>query len=530
MGLAPKAPSAPRVMCVMKLYTAEQMRRADAGAAAAGVPTYQLMQAAGAAVARAVLQHYPAARPVVVLCGLGNNGGDGYVAASRLRGRYREVRLLELEGAGERPGDASTARAACLAAGGRAERLDAGSAPILLAWLGAQAGTPGTRPVVIDALLGSGLNRPLTGWLGELAAGLGGTGAAVVAIDVPSGLNTDQALVPGPHVTADLTVQLAGHKAASLFYPARAAYGRSVLAEIGIPLHVLETASEVTIVTSADARAALPARRPGGHKYGAGTVCVVAGSQRYRGAAELACRGAWRGGAGLVTLVAAERHPSGWPETMLEPHEAGQPWPPPGLAPKLAAACVIGPGLDPAALPHLPTMLSWAPGPVVLDATALNPAALSGCRQQLGNAPVVLTPHAGEAEALLAAWAPEHSGLTRSDPLAAATSLAVLAQATVVLKGPTTVIADHTGRVAVSPRGSPALASGGTGDVLAGLLGALLAAPGGSEALFERACLGVWLHGVAGELAAAQVGSALVASDVVTALHRARQLLTRVNS
>lgn len=521
----------------MKLYSAAQMREADARAAAAGVPTSQLMDAAGAAVAEAVAQRYPAARRVVVLCGVGNNGGDGYVAAERLLRRGVSVQLFELTGAGDRPGDAADARRSYLAAGGHSQPLEAGTASELPALLARPTGQADAAPVVIDALFGSGLNRPLTGWLGALAEGLADSGARVVSVDVPSGLNADLAGPIGPHVRAHLTVELAGHKPAALFYPARAAYGETVLADIGIPAQVLEASGDIDILEAASVRDALPHRRPDDHKYGAGTVCVVAGSQRYLGAAELACRGAWRGGAGLVTQVGDHRHPAAWPETILEPHDwtqvANAPsgaWPPPGLEAKRAQACVVGPGLEPRAARHLGAMLAWAPGPVVLDAGALEPAAIAGCRQQLADAAALLTPHAGEAERLLADLAPEHSGLVRSDPLSAAAHLAQLLGAVVVLKGPTTVIAAPDGRRAVSTRGTPAMASGGTGDVLAGLLGALLAAPGGAPSLFERARLGVWLHGVAGELAAASVGDALVASDLVATLPEARRSLARLHS
>ena len=503
----------------MRLYRAQQMRDADARAAAAGVPTARLMDAAGAAVAEALLERFPHARPVVVLCGSGNNGGDGFVAAKRLERRGIDVRLYELAGAGERPGDAAEARRAFRAAGGRAARLDAGSYREVLALLEA-AHAKGQAPVVVDALFGIGLDRPLDGWLAELVAGLNDGRARVVAVDVPSGLDADLARPIGPHVRADLTVELAGHKPAALFYPARAAYGEARLADIGVPPEALEASSEVALLTPALVRRALPDHAPDAHKYQVGSVCVVAGSQRYLGAAELACRGAWRGGAGLVTLVARERLAGAWPETILEPHAwESAAWPPPGLTPRRAGACVVGPGLDEAALPRLPDLLAWAPGPVVLDAAALAPAALAAAGD-LSRA--VLTPHAGEAARLLGGEAE----LLERDPLAAAARLAERYAAIVVLKGPTSVIAAPDGRQAVSTRGAPALASGGTGDVLAGLLGALLAAPGGGEAAFERVCLGVWAHGVAGELAAAERGYGLVASDVAERLPAAFQQLS----
>lgn len=548
----------------MRLYTAAQMRAADAGAAAAGVPTAQLMDAAGKGVAEAVRRWYPSAEQVVVLCGSGNNGGDGYVAATTLAGEGVLVSVFELAGAAAASGgqtEHGSAPELPDAVAARLRHVAAGHSPALLTEHTAEAllkqvsSAPST--VVIDALFGSGLNRPLEGWLARFVLGLNQTGAQVVAVDVPSGLSADVATPIGPHVQAQLTVELAGHKPASLFYPARRAYGRRLLIDLGIPERVLREASQVEVLSAPALTPHLPARDPAGHKYDAGTVCVVAGSEAYLGAAELACRGAWRGGAGLVTLVASQRLASAWPETIFEQHawlavnegasaepRSGHalgsvnprpaPWPPENLTPRRAAALVIGPGLDEAALQYLAQMIEWAPGPVVLDAAALAPTSISAVAEQLARTPVVITPHAGEAERLLrhlpgSGGVCAQPGLVASDPLGAAARLAEATNAITVLKGPTTVICAPGGRTAVSVRGTPALATGGTGDVLAGLLGALLAKPGGSQSLFERACLAVWLHGVAGELAAAELGHSLVATDVAERLPRAIRQLTRPN-
>lgn len=543
----------------MKLYTAAQMRTADALAAEAGVPTARLMHAAGTAVAGAVRQWYPEGRRTIVLCGSGNSG-DGYVAAETLAEQGMDVSVFELPAAAEhKPAgtevlpDAVAARLSCIAAGISPLLLNEGSASSI-------ANLIATTPdgVVIDALFGSGLNRPLAGWLAEFVVNLNSAGAPVIAVDVPSGLSADLAEPIGPHVHADLTVELAGYKPASLFYPARHAYGRRVLADIGIPTQVLNQTSNTEILSASQLAPYLPHIDPAGHKYDAGTVCIVAGSEPYLGAAELACRGAWRGGAGLVTLVAHRQFEAAWPETIFERHEwaltaAGgvlphtseaevegarpdtvNAWPPVNLTPRRAASMVIGPGLEHTVLRHLPAMIEWAPGPVVLDAAALNPEAFSSAAEQIARAPTVITPHAGEAQLLLNRLADQGSqcakqGLVAGDPLTAAACLAKATGAVTALKGPTTVICEPSGRTAVSVRGAPELATGGTGDVLAGLLGALLARPGGKEALFERTCLAVWLHGVAGELAAARLGRSLVATDVAEHLPQAYSQLNRPN-
>ncbi len=553
----------------MKLYTAAQMRAADALAAAHGVPAAQLMDAAGTGVARALRQWYPDAEHVFVLCGAGNNGGDGYVAATTLAAQGVPVSVFELGGAAEAADrakaalvgtrfdpaphppagswsgssapalpDAVAARDTCAAAGLALRTLTAGTAASVLEQVSAARGA-----VVIDALFGSGLNRPLEGWLAQFVQDLNDTGATIVAVDIPSGLSADLATPIGPHVRAHLTVELAGHKPAALFYPARHAFGRRVLVDIGIPQEVLDAASTVEILSAAGLAPNFPRLDPAGHKYSAGTVCVVAGSAAYLGAAELACRGAWRGGAGLVTLVASQRFAGAWPETIFEQHDwstAQDAWPPPDLAKRRAGAMVVRPGLDRAALPYLPQVLEWAPGAVVLDAAALDPDAVWAVTDQLRRTPAVITPHAGEAEALLQRLAYRQAGtgdsaryqpgLVTRDPLRAAALLAQMTNAVAVLKGPTTVVAEPAGGAAISLRGAPAMATGGTGDVLAGLIGALLAKPGGEAQVFERTCMAVWLHGVAGELAAAKLGQSVVASDVVEQLPLAVAQLLRPNA
>lgn len=488
----------------MKLYRAAELRAADSAAAAAGISTWRLMEAAGGAVARLVAARYPDVGRATVLCGKGNNGGDGYVCARQLAASGWDVKVLELTAEPGTP-DARRARADLVGAG-TAAPLDAGT-------------NLGEAGVIVDALFGSGLNRPVEGWLGELLARLHEHGAPVVAVDVPSGVPSDVPQLFGPHVRATLTVELAGHKVAGAFYPTRAAYGERVLAPIGIPPAVLAECGTVQVITGEEVAAWLPRRAPDAHKYSAGTVTVVGGSARYSGAAELASRGAWRAGAGLVTIIGPTRHPAAWPETIFElwtPSEGSAAQLRGAFVPKRAAATVIGPGLDERALAYLPELLRLAPGPVVIDAAALTPrvwprAERSALRTKGG---ATMTPHAGEAAQLLGSTAAAVTG----DPLGAAAALAAEFGAVVVLKGPTTVVAAPDGRAAISERGHPGMASGGTGDVLAGVLGALLAPAGGREEQFTRVCAGVWLHGVAGELAATTAGLGLVASDLAAAL------------
>lgn len=519
-------------MSERRLYLASEMRAADEHAVSLGVPLDELMRAAGVAVAREALRRYPAARAALVLCGPGNNGGDGYVAALELKRRGLSVTMLEL-GASGRSGPAARARAAYTRSNDSRQpgalTLKEFRRALLTLGENHAARDAAPRLLVIDALFGSGLARPLTLEAARVAESASPfareAGAAVVSIDVPSGLNADSAEAAWPHVRADLTVVLAGHKPAGLFFPARASFGEVTLADIGMPQAALMAASDTRIISAASLRALLPRRKPSNHKYDSGAVLVIAGSERYLGAAELACRGAWRGGAGVVTLVSAARPPGSWPETIHLPHDFGAPsaeWPPPGLGERYARSAVIGPGLTEAALPHLARLISWVPSRLVIDAAALNPEALLAARAELKGRVAVITPHAGEAERLLAALDPGLKGLTGTVPLLAASELASRLGVVSLLKGPTTVIAAPDGRLAVSTRGGSALASAGTGDVLAGLLGALLAAGGDSLVdAFELAALAAYLHGVAGEIAGAEQGGAAIASDVVNALRRA---------
>lgn len=489
----------------MRLFTADALRRADEDAAAAGVPTRILMEAAGAAVAAAARRHWPDHRRPLVLCGRGANGGDGYVAARYLALAGLEPEVLGL-GDPAPAGDAAAARAAWRALGGteglEPERLGAALARCDL---------------VIDALFGTGLTRPLEGDLAEVVRQVNTAGVPVLAVDLPSGVAADRAHPPGPHLRARRTVQLAGPVLASAFEPARSAFGLWEVAAIGIPPEILAAHADAELLDDALAAALRPARAPAAHKYVAGTVAVIAGSERYLGAAELACRGAHRAGAGLVTLAAESRAPSAWPETVLHPLD----WaaaPRERLAelpPKRAGALVIGPGLDERARQHLPWLLAQRPVPTVLDAEALVPELREAVRS---HGRCVLTPHAGEAARLLGRSAADID----DDRLGAARELAASWNAVAVVKGAGSAVAAPDGRAWVSPATHPGLASGGTGDVLAGAIGALVA---GAEDLAERAAVAVHLHGRAGERAAARLGDGLVASDVAEELAPALRAL-----
>ena len=498
----------------MRLFRAARLAAADAAAAAAGVATTALMERAGVAVAEVALRHWPQARSVLVVCGPGNNGGDGFVAAQALAAAGRSVAVAELRPGAAR-GDAASARARLVAAGG-------------VHWLSTDASATAELPLegvdlIVDALFGTGLQRPLAGVAASWVDAINAAAAPVLSIDVPSGVSADHAVPPGPHLRAAHTVQLAGAVPAALLTPVRAAFGSSCVVDIGIPDDILAREADGAAVDDAWLRACAPRRRDDTHKYRAGTVLVVGGSQRYAGAPELAARGAYRSGAGLVTLIAAERAPSGWPEVVWEAPEPDESVPRAalrllrgGALTRRAAAAVIGPGLD-AEPADTARLLDALPAPTILDAGALDPALRPAARR---HGRCLLTPHAGEAERLIAALAADET-ITEPidavrDPIAAAIRLASAWRAVCVLKGPATVVADATGRWAISTAGTPALATAGSGDVLAGVIAAFLAADPAADP-WRQAAAAVHLHGLAGAHAH-EVRAGVIASDIADAL------------
>lgn len=498
----------------IELFGPDDLRAADAAAAEVGVPVALLMEAAGGAALADLRAAWPDARRTAVLCGPGNNGGDGFALARAAQLAGLEVQVLDLRPDVERRGAAAGARAAWLA---RGEILPLDPATLVPALADAD--------VIVDALFGSGLDRALEGDAAEVAARLDGSTGRVLAVDVPSGIDARLAVPPGPTVRATRTVQLAGAVPASALAPARFAFGTWTVADIGLPESAFAAGTRPRLVGDASAARDLPAPAPDAHKYQAGAVLVVAGSERYAGAAELACRGAHRGGAGLVTLIdpgAAERTGAAdaWPETIR--------WAPDVPAPESVlaglhevderrqGARVIGPGLAADVAEGIGPALAGVAVPTVLDASALTPALRSPARR---HGRCWLTPHHGEAARLLELTASE----VGADPIAAARRLAREWGAGVVLKGAGAVVAAADGRVRVVAAGHPAMASGGTGDVLAGLLGAALAAP--HEDALVRVAAAVHLHGRAGERAARRYGLGMRASDLAEALPGARRAL-----
>lgn len=475
----------PRAM----LLTTEETRRADALTAQWGTSTLDLMEAAGQAVAAAIERRYDK-RPVVVLCGPGNNGGDGFVIARLLRARRWPVRVA-LHGRRFRP----TSDAGINAERYRGEIENAVPSVI-----------EGAR-LIVDALLGAGLDRDVEGRLAELITAVNESGVPVVSVDVPSGVDGDSGEVRGAAVEADLTVTFFRRKPGHLLEPGRHLCGELLVAGIGIPDRTLEVIAPTTFANGPELWA-LPRLDRAGHKYGRGHCVVVSGGALNGGAARLAAMAALRTGAGLVTL-AGEReallvHAAHVTSIMLHetPDEATL-----GafLADKRRNTAIIGPAAGVGEVTRARVLAVLASGVhAVLDADALasfgdDPDVLfTAIRSAAGQ--VVLTPHGGEFPRLF--------GESDGSKVLRARDAAARSGAVVVLKGSDTVIAAPDGIAAINGNAPPTLATAGTGDVLAGMIGGLLAQ--GMSAM-DAACAGVYLHG---EAARQFGGVGLIAEDL----------------
>ncbi|MCF8499942.1 MAG: NAD(P)H-hydrate dehydratase [Rhodospirillum sp.] len=490
------------------LLDVARMGAADRAALAAGVPGVTLMEAAGWAVAREIRARW-ARRPVLVLRGPGNNGGDGYVVARLLARKGWPVRLMGLGDPARLTGDAAVMRALW---DGPEESLDPSA-------LDPDRTPKGT--LVVDALFGAGLARPLEGLALEtvtrLTRGIEAGRLTCVAEDMPSGPHGDTGRILGAAAPCALTVTFFRPKPGHLLHPGRDLLGDLVVADIGIPDSVLGSL-DPDCAANTPGLWVLPRPGTAGHKYDRGHA-VVMGGARMTGAARLAARGARRVGAGLLTIACAEAafplYAGDQPGAMVWSLDTDG-----GVEALLAdsrkSTYLIGPGHGRGAMTaDLALTLARSGRGLVLDADALT--SLSGRLGDLRAAlsgPCVVTPHDGEWAALFGGEGadPGADRLTRARDAARAGGMVVL------LKGPDTVIAAPDGRAAIAANAPPDLATAGSGDVLAGMVTGLLAQ--GLPA-FEAACAGVWLHGAAGQVA----GPGLIAEDLPEALPRIFRIL-----
>jgi ADP-dependent NAD(P)H-hydrate dehydratase / NAD(P)H-hydrate epimerase len=497
---------------MLPILTPAEAAALDRASEDAGVSVLSLMEAAGAAVARAatVVAGGAYGRRAVVVCGKGNNGGDGLVAARLLERAGMGATVVLLEEPGAFGGPARTNFLRFADAGGRWVRADELRRELTRA------------DVAVDAILGSGFHGTLSGPYQRAVSALNEARTPVLSVDIPSGVEGESAAVRGEAVRADVTVVCGALKPGVVFEPGAELAGRLEVADIGFPPNLVR--SDLLLVEAADVRAWLPPRSPDAHKRSTGVVVVLAGSRDMSGAAGLASAAAYRAGAGLVTVastasvvdVVRQRVPeatfvplpetddgavgaAGW-EVLREGLDG-------------ADALAVGPGLG----RHASTgdlvrrVVRESPIPVVLDADGLY--AFRGDASAIADraSDAVLTPHAGEFARLMNVSADD----IRDDRVGLTRKAARETRGVLLLKGPRTLVAAPDGHAYVNPTGGPALATGGTGDVLTGTVAALLAR---GLAPQYAAAAGAFVHGTAGDLAAERTGEGTVASDVAALL------------
>ena len=483
-----------------ELLDARQMSEADRLTIEGGLPGIDLMEAAGKAVARQAMVMTPAGGTVLVACGTGNNGGDGFVVARHLAAAGYRVTVRLLGDVGRIKGDALIA---------------------FQAWQGTTEAATNSGwkcDLVVDALFGAGLDRPLEGEAGRIVDAINRSGSPVLAVDLPSGLNGMTGAADGPVVEADATVTFFRKKPAHLLLPGRLLCGKLVFAQIGIDASVLAEIKPSVFENLPQLwRKDFPTPNSDGHKYARGHALVLSGGMTSTGAARLAAGAALRAGAGLVTLAspgnALAVNAAHLTSAMLKrADDAGSIAE--ILADKRFNAIVAGPalGTDATAREKVEAVV-MARRRTVLDADALTvfanePGELFELLKRDGQE-TVLTPHEGEFARLFGSISSDVSKIDR------AREAARISGAVVILKGADTVIAAPDGRAAINTNAPPWLATAGSGDVLAGIAGGLLAQ---SMPAFEAACAAVWLHGEA----ANRCGRGLVSSDLDEGL---RQIL-----
>jgi NAD(P)H-hydrate epimerase len=501
----------------MKLVTSEQIKNIDRRAIREfGIPGMVLMENAATAILAEMERFFNGLSGVKVgiICGKGNNGGDGLALARRLRIRGVPVRVALLAPFAAVSGEAKINLSIL-------RKMDveilpnANSRPLadIMEW----------SDILVDAMLGVGLSAPLKGTYAQAAMMLNISGRPVVAVDIPTGINADTGAVMGTAVRADLTVTMALPKRGLVLHPGASYAGQVRVADIGIPADVIEKEIITThLLDRGSVWGAIRKRESDTHKGDYGHLMVVAGSLGKAGAAVMTAKGALRSGAGLVSVAA----PMGlvpviqqqvFEAMCIQSAESIDGTLGIGAEEELSkaagriSACAVGPGLS-THYETVQTVRGFIPRlglPMVIDADGLN--ALAGSLDILKRmkAPVVLTPHPGEMGKLLGVSAND----VQKDRIGIASDFAGRYNVTLVLKGAGTVIASPTGDVFINSTGNPGMATAGTGDVLTGMIGGLLAQ--GYPAV-QAACLGVYLHGLAGDLAAKEKGEmSLIAGDVI---------------
>jgi hydroxyethylthiazole kinase-like uncharacterized protein yjeF len=480
----------------MEVLTTTEMEQVDRLTIAGGTPGFALMLSAGQAVAQAAMDLVEQG-PILVIAGRGNNGGDGFVAAAELVARGRDVSVILLCERDTLKGDAALA-----ARGWKNPVL-----PFNPQAIGAPA-------LIIDALFGAGLDRPVKGDPLIVIEAINASGVPVLSVDLPSGINGSTGAIMGAAVRATETITFFRRKPGHLLLPGRLHCGRVRVVEIGIDASVLDQIRPATFENVPRLwRKSFPVPRIDGHKYARGHAVVVSGDMAATGAARMAARGALRAGAGLATLAsprdALAVNAAALTAVMVRAIDTSAEFAD-LVADRRLNACVIGPGagLGQRTCDFVLAALSARPA-LVLDADALTsfadaPDRLFEAIKTTELPQVVLTPHEGEFPRLFSDMSNKHPLRSKLERVRIA---ADRSGAVVLLKGPDTVVAAPDGRAAIAANAPPWLATAGSGDVLAGMIGGLLAQ---GVAAFEAACIGVWMHGEAGN----EAGPGLIAEDL----------------
>ncbi len=503
----------------MKLVTATEMRQLDRTAIEDyGIPGMVLMENAGRGLVSRMIHAWGpvAGRKYVVFCGKGNNGGDGLVIARHLHNMGAKVcvRLFSEDMKGDAGVNLKVARKMGL------------DIKVVSAGLRQERSAVAHADAVVDAIFGTGLTSEVKKPYSRVIEMINTCSRRVVSVDLPSGVDSDGGRIMGVAVRADMTVTFGLPKRGLYLYPGAQMAGDIHVADIGIPKEVLEAApAPAGLLTAGSVSGLVPRREQDSHKGTFGHLFVLAGSAGKTGAAVLAAMAALRAGAGLVTVGVPESLNDVFEEKLTEvmtvplPETEDRTLAPEALGRVLQelkgkTALVVGPGIstNPGTASLMSELLPKVNIPMLIDADGLNILAMDDEPLKRSKAPAVLTPHPGEMGRLLGMLARE----VQADRPSAACELARIYMTPVVLKGARTLIAFPSGEFFINPTGNPGMATAGTGDVLSGLVGSFMA-----QGLSPRdaAVLGVYLHGTAGDIAAAEKGHAgLIAGDIVEAI------------
>jgi NAD(P)H-hydrate epimerase len=518
----------------MIVVTAEQMREMDRLTIQNhGIPSLALMERAGERITAAILDHFAVAakKGVLIVAGKGNNGGDGFVVARLLKKKRIPSEVALLAARDELAPDAAQNCRAFEKLKGKVIEVTTGSLETL-------ARKFAGKGLLVDAILGTGIKSEVRGLYAEAITLMNASGVPIIAVDIPSGLDTDRGTPLGVSIQADMTVSLGYPKLGQVIHPGIDFVGDLVVADIGIKAIAAEAVAPKTeILTPEEIGWLVPRRLADSHKGTYGHLLVIAGSRGKTGAAILACRAAMRAGAGLVTLAAPRSlnnvFASSLVEVMTEPLRDTSIEEIEELTPEQwerllerKNALLFGPGIgvNDATRNMLRWLLRNLDIPWVIDADGLNNLALDLDRLRAAKTPPILTPHPGEMARLIG----KNTAAVNQDRVGNAREFAVAHRCHLILKGSRSVIASADGKIFINPSGNPGMASGGMGDVLAGMLGALL---GQGLSPQDAMKLGVFLHGFVGDRVAVEKGQiGLIATDIIDGLPAGLSALAAIAS